>query len=94
MGHSRWGKARCPSFRVRPAGHGVAQLLADKQPGAVHPRLHSGDAEAQDFGDLKVRQALDVVQPQRGPIVGGQCVDRRDQRHPQFSLGSVVFHAR
>jgi len=63
---SRVASSGCRRVRRR---HGGAQLLPKQQPGAVHPRFHGGDADAQDFGDLEVRQALDIAQEQRGTIV-------------------------
>jgi len=50
------------------AGQVIRELLAHEEPGPVHPGLHRGQADPQRLGDLGVRDPLDVVQDQRGPV--------------------------
>src|SRR5256886_6474072 len=85
---------RLPRWGCVQRGHDVAELLSQKQPGAVHARLHEGDAETQGLRDLAIRQALDVAQHQHGPGRSGQHVDCRSERQPQFGLDRSVVHAR
>jgi hypothetical protein len=42
----------------------------------VHAGPDGARADAQHLGDVGVRHALDVVQDQRGSVVGRQSVDR------------------
>jgi hypothetical protein len=60
----------------------------------VHARLHVGDAEAQGLRHLDIRQTFNIVKEEGGAVVRWQLLDRRRQRHAQFSLAGWVFHAR
>src|SRR5262249_9493425 len=69
----------------------ISQALAQKQPRAVHTRLHRGQADGEELRDLRVRAAFHVVEDEGGPIVGRQTVDRLAQPLPGLGLDGGVL---
>src|SRR5215471_18539217 len=62
----------------------VAEAMSQEEPGAVHARLHGGQFDLKRLGDLGVREALDVMQQERGALVTRQEVDGRAEHRVEF----------
>src|SRR3972149_6944414 len=71
----------------------VSEPLAHEQPRAGDGRLDRRQADPERLGDVRVREPLDVVQDERGSVVGGEAVDRLGQGGAQLTLQSHLVHA-
>src|SRR3989338_3442961 len=73
--------------------HVVSEPLTHEQPRSVDARLDRRQADPERLGDVGVREPLDVVQDERGSVVGGKAVDRLGQGVAQLTLQSHLVHA-
>src|SRR5262249_16577722 len=88
-------RPRSTSGRPGASGrlHVLGQALADEQPRAVDPRLHGRQADAQGLGDVRVREALDVVEHERRTVVRREPIDRFAQDAAQLALERLLVDA-
>src|SRR4030095_11667225 len=87
----RFASTREPAaYRVSGRLHVLGEPLADEKARAVHPRLHGRQADAERLRDVRVRQALDVVEHERGAVVRRQPVDRVAQHPSELTLERLL----
>src|SRR3954469_15595756 len=62
----------------------IAKLLPERKPCAVETAFHRRNRQIERRGDLLVREPVDVLEQEHGPIILRQGRDRLVDRLPQF----------